>query len=156
MKKIILALVVVAFCGLSISCSKSGIEAPQRIIDLFPTATTIEQEGSLITVKNKKGETLGYVLNSKPASDGIIGHNGETPLEILFDGKKIVTNVDLLPNQETAGIINMIKKCRLLESWNGLGVDEALTKEVDVVSGATHTSQSIIKTFQTAVKVNMK
>ena len=161
MKKLILAIAVIAMCGLGVSCNKEEIEnpetnVPQKIVDLFPNASSIEENGSLITVMDKKGNVLGYLLNSKPASDGIEGKFGETPLEIRFDGSKVVTDVEMLPNQETESFVDKIKKHGLLDSWNGLGVDEALNKKVDVVSGATKTSKSIIKTFRTAVEVNMK
>ena len=153
MNKVILGLAVAALCGLAISCSKTE-EVPQRILDIYPTAASIEQEGSLITALDKKGNVLGYVLNSKPASDGIVGRNGETPLEILFDGKKVVTSVEMLENQETPSFVNIVKKSGLLEKWDGVGVEEAVTKHVDIVSGATLTSNSVIKTFRTAVKAN--
>ena len=154
MKKVILALVVATMCGMGVSCSKAEEEVPQKILDLYPTAASIEQEGSLITSLDKKGNVVGYVLNSKPASDGIEGKNGETPLEILIDGDKVVTNVEMLENQETPSFVNIVVKSGLLEKWNGVGVEEAVTKPVDVVSGATLTSNSVIKTFRTAVKAN--
>ena len=148
-------------CGLGVSCNKEEIEnpetnVPQKIVDLFPNASSIEENGSLITVMDKKGNVLGYVLNSKPASNGIQGKFGETPLEILFDGKKVVTNVEMLPNQETPDFVKRVERSGLMESWDGLGVDAALAKEVDVVSGATYTSESVIKSFKAAVKTNMK
>ena len=156
MKRIILAMAVAAMCGLGVSCSTPDANVPQKVIDNFPKVKSIAQEGSLTTVLNRKGDVLGYVLNSKPASDGIIGFKGETPLEIYFDGNKAVTKVEMLPNQETENFANKVVAGGLLDSWNGLGVEEALTKEVDVVSGATYTSKSVIGSFQAAVEANMK
>ena len=156
MKKLVLALAVAAMCGLGVSCSKPDANVPQSVIDHYPKVKSIAEEGSLTTVLNKKGDVLGYVLNSKPASDSIMGFKGETPLEIYFDGNKTVMKVVMLPNQETENFANKVVTGGLLDSWNGLGVEDALAKEVDVVSGATYTSKGVIGSFQAALKANMQ
>ena len=156
MKKLVLALAVIAMCGLGASCSKPDANVPEKVIEYFPKVKSISQEGSLTTVLNRKGDVLGYVLNSKPASDGIVGFKGETPLEIYFDGDKVITKVEMLPNQETENFANKVINSGLLDSWNGLDYILALEKNVDVVSGATYTSKSVISTFQAAVEANMK
>lgn len=156
MKKIVLALAVLAMCGLGVSCSKPDANVPENVIETYPKVKSITQEGSLMTVLNKKGEVLGYMLNSKPASDTIVGYRGETPLNIFFDSNKNIMKVEMLPNQESENFVNKVLNSDLLNSWNGLSAEEALTKQVDVASGATYTSTSVINTLHAAIEANMK
>ena len=95
---------------------------------------------------------LGYAVYSKPASDGIKGYNGETPLMIALDKNQKVLCVVLLPNNETPGYLQRVLDAGLLSSWNGMKTGKAAKKKVDTVAGATFSSKSIIETVQAALK----
>jgi len=81
------------------------------------------------------------VVNTTSLAGDIQGYAGAVPLEIsLKDG--VVTGVKALDNAETPGFFK--RAGVLLDSWNGLPIDEALALEVDAISGATFTSNAII------------
>ena len=95
---------------------------------------------------------LGYAVYSKPASDGIKGYNGETPVLIALSPKKVILGVWLLENKETPKFAKKVEDDGFYKNWNGLTVKQALKKEVDVVSGATYTSNGVIKSVRAALE----
>ena len=95
---------------------------------------------------------LGYAVYSKPASNGIKGYAGETPLMIALNTKQQIIAVVMLDNDETPGFLQKVVDAGLLKSWDGLKPSKACKKKVDTVSGATYSSRSIIETLQAALK----
>ena len=133
----------------------SALFVPDEIRNAFPMAESTKEEGMLRAVY-AEGKLIGYALYSKPASDGIKGYAGETPLLIALTPEKTVLSVHMLPNEETPAIANKVLKSKLLQSWNGLTLKKARKKRVDTVSGATYTSKSVIKSFKAAAKKAQK
>ena len=99
-----------------------------------------------------QNKVLGYVVYSKPASDGIKGYAGETPVLIAFDAKMVITGVYLLQNKETPKFAKKVEDAGFYKSWNGLTVKQALKKDVDAVSGATYTSNGVSKSVRAALQ----
>jgi Na+-translocating ferredoxin:NAD+ oxidoreductase RnfG subunit len=122
-----------------------------EIVNAFPTAKIIEKEAKWIVVYDANKKVLGYAVYSKPASIGIKGYNGETPLMIALSPKKKVMSVTLLDNQETPSFLTRVVNAGLLKSWDGMKAKKAAKKKVDTVSGATYSSRSIIQTLQAAL-----
>ena len=122
------------------------------VVKAFPTAKSVKKDKKWTEVYDANNKLLGYALYSKPASDGIKGYNGETPLMIALSPKEKVMSVILLDNQETPSFIARVMEAGLLKSWDGLKVKKAAKKKVDTVSGATYSSRSIIQTLQAALK----
>ncbi|MCR4659677.1 MAG: FMN-binding protein [Bacteroidales bacterium] len=120
------------------------------IVRAFPTVKKLNKE-RLVEVLDADGKRLGYALYSKPASDGIKGFNGETPLLIALSPKKKIISVELLANNEGPRYVKSIEQAGLLKAWNGLNIKKARKKKVDTVSGATYTSKAIIETMQKAL-----
>jgi Na+-translocating ferredoxin:NAD+ oxidoreductase RnfG subunit len=118
----------------------------------FPEAKSVKKGEKMTEVYNAKGKLIGYGLYSKPASNGIKGYNGETPVLIALSPKQVILGVWLLENQETPKFAQKVENAGFYKSWNGLTVKQALKKEVDVVSGATYTSNGVIKSVQAALK----
>ena len=112
----------------------------------------MKKEAKWTVVFDANKAVLGYAVYSKPASDGIKGYNGETPLMIALDAKQKVKCVVLLPNNETPGYLQRVVDAGLLKQWDGMKVSKACKKKVDTVSGATFSSRSIIETLQAALK----
>lgn len=137
-------------CGGQKNCTASGM--PLEIVNAFPTAKSVKKEGRRTAVYDAKKVLLGYAVYSKPASDGIKGYNGETPLMIALDTKMVVKSVQLLDNNETPSYLQKVVAGGLLKSWDGMKAAKAAKKKVDTVSGATYTSRSIIQTLQAALK----
>ena len=125
---------------------------PAEIVNAFPTANSVKKDAKWTVVYDAKKVVLGYAVYSKPASNGIKGYNGETPLMIALSPKQKVISVTILDNQETPGYQNRVINAGLLKSWDGLKVKKAAKKNVDAVSGATYSSRSIIQTLQAALR----
>ena len=132
---------IVALCG----CGPKLPELP--VADVQPyfavAAKTKAIDTAFYEVKDAKGNLLGTVLLSSPYSDGVKGFNGPTPLLIVLDTERRIKNVVLLENQETPQFVLRMAEGGLLNVWNGLTVNEALHQDVDAVSGATYTSNSV-------------
>lgn len=123
-----------------------------EIVKAFPEAKSVKKEAKWTVVLDANKKVLGYAVYSKPASDGIKGYNGETPLMVALDAKQKVKCVVLLPNSETPGYLQRVVDAGLLKQWDGMKVSKARKKKVDTVSGATFSSRSIIETLQAALK----
>ena len=122
------------------------------IIKAFPTVKNVKKNKKWTEVYDANKKLLGYAVYSKPASDGIKGYNGETPVIIALSPKQVIFGVWLLDNTETPKFAKKVEEAGFYKNWNGLTVKQALKKEVDVVSGATYTSNGVIKSVQAALK----
>lgn len=94
----------------------------------------------------KKGDT--YVVNTTSITKKIHGYAGVTPLKIYIAKNKI-TKIEALPNQESPQFFERAKK--LLNKFIGKSVTEVSSMQVDGVSGATYSSQALIKTVKGGV-----
>ena len=122
------------------------------VVRAFPTVKNVKKVEKWTEVYDAGKNLLGYVVYSKPASDGIKGYAGETPLLIAFDKKMVILGVWLLPNKETPKFVQRVESTGYFDSWNGLTVKKALKKDVDAVSGATFTSRAVAHSLQAALK----
>ena len=122
------------------------------VVKAFPTVKSVKKTDKWTEVYNAQKQLLGYALYSKPASDGIKGFNGETPVMITFNAKQVITGVYMLPNEETQNFAQRVVDAGLFNQWNGLTVKQAKKKKVDTVSGATFTSSAVIKSVKAALE----
>lgn len=99
-------------------------------------------------MSKKKGV---YTVNTTTLSKEVKGYNGPTPLLVSIKDNKIV-KVEALENEETPKFFKHMTDSGMLERWNGMTVDEVLTAKVDVVAGATFSSNAVIKNVVLAVK----
>ena len=91
-------------------------------------------------VTKENGRT---VVNTTTLAEDIEGYAGPTPLKIYIKGSKI-EKIEALKNLETPKYFALIKR-DLLSKWNGLAVKKAATQKVDIVTGATYTSEAVIE-----------
>lgn len=122
------------------------------IVKAFPTVKSVQKGKKMTEVYDASKNLLGYALYSKPASDGIKGYAGETPVMIALSTQKVILGVYLLQNQETPGFLRRVEETGFYKNWNGLSVKQALKKEVDAVSGATFTSTAVAKSVRAALE----
>lgn len=122
------------------------------VVKAFPTVKSLTKKGNWTEVKDAQQKLIGYVVYSKPASDTIRGFNGETPVVIAFNTKKVITGVYALPNMETPKFAKMVQDADFYNNWNGLTVKQARKKKVDTVSGATYTSRAVALSVQAALE----
>ena len=85
----------------------------------------------------------------------IIGFNGDIPLEInMVDGK--IADISILDNKETPRFLDRVKNAGLVEKFYGLTPSEAINLDIDAVSGATYSSNAIIKSVKTRMAIYEK
>lgn len=91
-----------------------------------------------------------YVVNTTTLGKNIQGYVGSTPVKVYIKKNKVV-KVEVLKNQETPKYVAKVKKS-ISNKWDGLKVKNAARQQVDAVTGATFTSQAIIKNVQLALE----
>lgn len=120
-KLILLSLLSLSFCPLA-----AQVSVPQG-----SGAPVIAQENGFT------------VINTTTLAEDVEGYAGPVPLKI-FVKKDKVEKIEPLKNLETPKYFALIKR-DLLGKWNGLTVKKAATQEVDVVTGATLSSEAVIE-----------
>lgn len=91
-----------------------------------------------------------YVINTTSLGSDIEGYNGPTPLKIYIKKNK-VERIEFLKSMETPKYYAKVKKA-LMDKWNGLKVKDAKTQQVDIVTGATYSSEAVIKNVQVGLE----
>lgn len=95
-----------------------------------------------------------YIVNTTKLSADVQGYNGPTPLKVYIKDDKI-QKIEALPNEETPGFFARVQE-NLLNKWNGMTVKQAATAEVDAVSGATYSSNSVKKNVKLGASYYLK
>lgn len=104
-------------------------------------------------VIDASGTVVGSVLLSAPYSDEYKGFAGRTPLQIVMTPEGRIVDVEILENRETPNYIRHLRNEGYFESWDGMTVEEALSSDVDAVSGATMSSVSIQNSLKARLSV---
>ena len=86
-------------------------------------------------------------INTTDLGKDIIGYNGPTPVEITVVSGNIV-DIQALPNMEGPRYMQAVRDGELLKKLVGKSVKEAKDMELDAVSGATYTSNALIKNIR--------
>ena len=90
-----------------------------------------------------------FVINTTTLGKDVEGYAGPTPLKVFIKNNK-VEKIEFLKSQETPKYYLKVKKA-LAEKWNGLKVKDASKQQVDAVTGATFSSEAVIKNVQLAL-----
>lgn len=119
-----------------------------EVKDFFPTAaklTYFNPTHGGRYVANNKGELLGYVLQTSPEADSIIGYSGPTNLLIALDINDTVLGIKILSSADTPEHVQQIKEdSRFLKMFNRQTLKTIASQtKIDAVSGATLTSRAI-------------
>jgi hypothetical protein len=94
------------------------------------------------------------VVNTTELGKDVIGYISPTPLKIYIQKNKVV-KVEALKNQETPKYFVKVKNA-LLDKWNGQKVADAQKLKVDAVTGATMSSDAVIKNVQLGLEYYQK
>ena len=113
------------------------------------TLTSSRQAEQVITKEN--GMT---VVNTTELGKDVIGYISPTPLKIYIQKNKVI-KVEALKNQETPKYFVKVKNA-LLDKWNGQKVADAQKLKVDAVTGATMSSDAVIKNVQLGLEYYQK
>lgn len=156
-KRIAGGLMLAGVVGLS-ACVPTPVQYPplpvERIQSYYSEAAQTQAiDTSFYEVKDAEGNLLGTVLFSMPFTNDVKGFNGPTPLLIALDNEGRIMSVKMMDNQETPRFAERVDEGGLYEAWNGLTVEEAISKEVDAISGATYTSTGVKNTLKTRLEV---
>ena len=90
-----------------------------------------------------------YVINTTQLDKDIEGYAGPTPLKVYVKNNK-VEKIEFLKSPETPKYYTKVKKA-LQDKWNGKKVKDAKKMQVDAVTGATFSSEAVIKNVQIAL-----
>lgn len=116
----------------------------EDIQEIYPSAAYFDQNRhGAFDVYADNSNRIGSVLLSSNYSQQF-GYGGSVPLLIGVDDDLTITKITLLPNNETGYYIESIYGNKFIGKWQGVNLDDAMTLHVDVVSGATHTSNAVI------------
>ena len=123
----------------------------EQVLEFYPTGLTLDpaQSGTQI-VRDGEGKILGYVLQTSPTSDGIVGYSGPTNTLLAFDANDLILGTKILQSADTREHVAAIKDSpRFRFTWNGMNRQAAASlKDVDAVSGSTLTSIAIQQGLQ--------
>ena len=89
------------------------------------------------------------VVNTTALAADVEGYAGTTPVKIYIR-KNQIERIEALPNMETPKYFIRIKK-GILDKWNGLAVKDAAKQEVDVITGATYSSEAVIENVRRGI-----
>ena len=97
------------------------------------------------STKAKKASTT-QVIYTGDIANKVIGYNGTTPLNITVKNG-VIESIEVLPNQESPGYLKRAKD-KVLPQYIGKTVAEAKKLKPDIATGATYTSEALIKNIQ--------
>ena len=117
---------------------KKKIIALMGVAMLLMPAVTLQSAKPDDVITKEDGMT---VVNTTTLGKSVIGYVDITPLKIYIKKNKVV-KIEALKNQETPKYFAKVKK-QLLDKWNDKKVNDALTLQVDGVTGATFSSDAV-------------
>ena len=95
------------------------------------------------------------ILYTEDYCQDIIGFADIIPLEIyMVDGK--IAYISILQNRETPSFMRKVTNSGVVEKFYGLTPKEAIDLDIDAVSGATYSSNAIIKSVKTRMAIYEK
>ena len=104
---------------------------------------------SFIADETMTKENGTFVINTTELGKDVEGYQGPTPLKVYIKDNK-VEKIEFLKSTETPKYYVKVKKA-LQDKWNGKKVKEAKTMQVDVVTGATFSSEAVIENVRRAL-----
>ena len=93
----------------------------------------------------KKANTT-QVIYTGDIANKVIGYNGTTPLNITVKNG-VIENIEVLQNEESPAYLKRAKD-KVLPQYIGKTVAEAKSLKPDIATGATYTSEVLIKNIQ--------
>ena len=105
---------------------------------------------SFVADETMTKEDGAVVINTTQLGKDVEGYAGPTPMKVYIRNNK-VERIEFLKSQETPKYYLKVKKA-LAEKWNGQKVKDASKLQVDVVTGATFSSEAVIKNVQLALE----
>lgn len=122
--------------------------------EFFPAAVgggRFDPERRTQQVVDSSGKVLGFVVQTSPEADSIVGFSGPTNVLIAFGADDRINGLQILWSRDTREHVALIEQeGDFLNTWDGRSWSEAAgVTSVDSVSGATLTSLAIAKAITT-------
>ena len=123
-------------------------DSVEQLKEFFPAATAVSKEaksdGSR-DVFDAAGERLGYVLQTSPQCDYLVGFSGPTNTLIAVDADDKIIGIKILHSQDTRNHVRQVRQSEsFIHAFDGLPREKVIALEnLDGVSGATLTSLAI-------------
>lgn len=130
---------------------KKSIFGTAAILALAATMMSASPKGDDAVMTKEDGM---YVVNTTTLGKNITGYVDNTPVKVYIKKNKVV-KVEALKNQETPKYFIKVKK-QLIDKWNDLKVSDAQKLKVDAVTGATFSSDALVKNVQLALDYYQK
>lgn len=89
------------------------------------------------------------IINTTSLATDVEGYVDVTPVKVYIKAGKVL-KVEALQNDETPKYFDMVVK-GLMKKWNGMPVKTAAKAKVDVVTGATVSSEAIIENVRRGI-----
>ena len=89
------------------------------------------------------------VINTTDLASDVEGYAGTTPVKVYIKAGKVL-KVEALENEETPKYFDMVEK-GIMKKWDGKPVKVAEKQKVDVVTGATVSSEAVIENVRRGI-----
>ncbi len=148
--KFLLNTAIVAMMFLAIAIGRDGRIVGTPVKEIITESSAEKSSGPIVPILSVL-EDGTEVLNSTTPGSKITGFAGTTPVKLYVkDG--VIERVEALENNETPSFFAMLRRAVLFDRWNGMTLAQAATAKVDMVSGATYSSDAVIKNVQVVAK----
>lgn len=146
-------LLLIRFAHHNVELVESNLDsngcALQFAYEAFPTATAIQPVGTAgegNRVVDGNGNSVGYLMQTSPQSDHVIGYSGPTNCLIAMNEDHQIVSVRCLSSGDTIDHFEIVRDDqKFLDSFKGLGFESPdQWEQIDTVSGATLTSHAVI------------
>ncbi|MCA9245947.1 MAG: FMN-binding protein [Planctomycetales bacterium] len=121
----------------------------EQVLPFFPKASSLgdydaEHGGQQVT--DATGKLLGFVVQTSPEADKVIGFSGPTNSLVAFGADNRVLGASVIRSGDTREHLQkVVENEQFMTALRGLTWQEASHAEVDAVSGATLTSSAIVE-----------
>ncbi len=105
---------------------------------------------------NSKNKLECYVLLTMPYCKDIEGFGGCVPIAIVFNPDDKIRELYLLDNCETPSWIESLNDEGFFDLYKGMTCEEVLSTEINAVTGATFSSEAIIKSCSKRLSIYAK
>lgn len=134
----------------------SSEPALQFAKEALPTATAIQPTGTVgegNRVVDGNGKSVGYLMQTSPESDYVIGYSGPTNCLIAMNQDHGIVSVRCLSSGDTIDHFEVVRDDQdFLNAFKGLGFESHdQWEQIDAVSGATLTSHAVIASIANRV-----
>ena len=128
--------------------------AEQTYATLVEGAASFEDIGytregcvAALEAKGASGETLAHIFVCQSK-----GYGGQVPVAVAFDADGNVMALSVMDNDETPGLGTRATTEDYLKQYVGRGAETLDVSDVDLVSGATITSKTVLSAVNVAIE----